>query len=259
MSFPGQSLGKLIWVTGGAGYLGSAIVSALDAAGVTTVCFDLAGRAELMVREKNLKNTIPVTADLSHIDTQRKAVAQALENYGVPDGVAHLTFASSPGTRVEDMSTDEFSRTLTLALTPTFDLCRTVGSRMAERGSGSVVLFSSMYGVVSPDPAIYHPPMNPNPIDYGTAKAGLLQMMRYLAVHYGPRGVRFNCVTPGPFPNPQVQSNHPDFVERLKGKTALKRYGVNHEIVGPTLFLLSEGATFVTGHSLAVDGGWTAW
>ncbi|HRE83620.1 MAG TPA: SDR family oxidoreductase, partial [Opitutaceae bacterium] len=92
--------------------------------------------------------------------------------------------------------------------------------------------------------------MNPNPIDYGTAKAGLLQMMRYLAVHYGPRGVRFNCVTPGPFPNPNVQSTYPDFVERLKGKTALRRYGVNHEIVGPTLFLLSDGATFVTGHSL---------
>jgi len=253
------SLGKVVWVTGGAGYLGSAIVGALDAAGVTTLCFDLPGRAEATIADRRLNHTVAVSCDLSDLEAQREIVGRMMDKYGVPDGVAHLTFASSSGKRVEELSTDDFSRTLTASLTPTFDLCRQVGARMAERGHGSVVLFSSMYGVVSPDPGIYLPPMTPNPIDYGTAKAGLLQMMRYLSVHFGASGVRFNCVTPGPFPNPGVQKAHPEFVDRLRGKTALHRVGRNHEIVGPTLFLLSEGSSFVTGHSLAVDGGWTAW
>jgi len=122
-----------------------------------------------------------------------------------------------------------------------------------------VVLFSSMYGVVSPDPRIYHDPMTPNPIDYGASKAAILQMARYLAVHYGPSGVRFNCVTPGPFPNPAVQKSHPAFIGDLSRKTALNRVGQNTEIVGPTLFLLSPAASYVTGHSLVVDGGWTSW
>jgi NAD(P)-dependent dehydrogenase (short-subunit alcohol dehydrogenase family) len=130
---------------------------------------------------------------------------------------------------------------------------------MKPKGLGSIVLFSSMYGVVAPDPRIYAAPMTPNPIDYGAAKAAILQLSRYLAVHYGPDGIRFNCVTPGPFPNPAVQKNHPQFIQDLSNKTALNRVGVNTEIVGPTLFLLSESASFVTGHSLVVDGGWTAW
>jgi NAD(P)-dependent dehydrogenase (short-subunit alcohol dehydrogenase family) len=101
--------------------------------------------------------------------------------------------------------------------------------------------------------------MAPNPIDYGAAKAALLQMARYFAVHYGPAGVRFNCITPGPFPNPGIQAAHPSFIGDLARKTALNRVGQNPEIVGPALFLLTDSASFVTGHTLAVDGGWTAW
>jgi NAD(P)-dependent dehydrogenase (short-subunit alcohol dehydrogenase family) len=116
-----------------------------------------------------------------------------------------------------------------------------------------------MYGVVAPDPRIYHDPMTPNPIDYGASKAAILQLSRYLAVHYGPVGIRFNCITPGPFPNPAVQKSHPEFIGNLGKKTALNRIGQNAEIVGPTLLLLTDSASFVTGHSLVVDGGWTAW
>ena len=144
-------------------------------------------------------------------------------------------------------------------ITPAFVLSRAVGEIMKARGSGSVVLFASMYGLVSPDPRIYHAPMAPNPIDYGASKAAVLQLARYLAVHYGPAGIRFNCITPGPFPNPGVQKTHPGFIADLERKTALGRVGQNAEIVGPTLFLLTDSASYVTGHSLVVDGGWTAW
>lgn len=251
--------GKTIWVTGGAGYLGSAITAALDAEGVRVVCFDLAGRAEAMVREKNLAHTIPITGDINDAASLPAFVDAMVAQHGVPDGLVHLAVASSAGFRLEQLPAAEFQKTFDLALTSSFVLCRAVAERMKARGSGSIVLFSSMYGLVSPDPRIYAAPLTPNPVDYGASKAALLQLSRYLAVHYGPSGVRFNCVTPGPFPNPAVQRDQPVFIGELARKTALNRIGQNSEIVGPTLFLLSDGASFVTGHSLVVDGGWTAW
>ena len=251
--------GQTIWITGGAGYLGTPITEALDAAGARVVCIDRDGRAEELVRTRQLSRTTGVSFDCSDTAALPGFVADLVARHGVPDGLAHLAFASSAGKTFAGLSAADFQRTFDEALTPGFVLCRAVGDRMQARGSGSVVLFSSMYGVVSPDPRIYHDPMTPNPIDYGASKAAILQMARYLAVHYGPSGVRFNCVTPGPFPNPAVQRSHPAFVGDLSRKTALNRVGQNTEIVGPTLFLLSPAASYVTGHSLVVDGGWTSW
>jgi NAD(P)-dependent dehydrogenase (short-subunit alcohol dehydrogenase family) len=251
--------GKTLWVTGGAGHLGAPITAALDAAGATVLCFDLAGRAENLVREKNLARTTGITFDFSATDSLPGLIEATIAQHGIPDGIAHLAFASSAGKRLEQLAPEEFQKTFDLALTPTFVLCRALAERMKDRGSGSIVLFSSMYGVVAPDPRIYAAPLTPNPIDYGASKAAILQLCRYFAVHYGPSGVRFNCVTPGPFPNPALQQAQPAFIAELARKTALNRIGQNHEIIGPTLFLLGDGASFVTGHSLVVDGGWTAW
>ena len=145
-------------------------------------------------------------------------VDRTVQAHGLPDGLVHLVTASSAGKRLEQLSADEFQRTFDLALTPSFVLCRELAERMKSRGSGSIVLFSSMYGMVSPDPRIYHHPMAPNPIDYGASKAATLQLSRYLAVHYGPHGIRFNCVTPGPFPNPAVQK-----IIRISSTTSPKR------------------------------------
>ena len=250
---------KTIWVTGGAGYLGSAITEALDAEAAKVVCFDLAGRAEAFVADRNLQRTIPVTFDVADAAAIPAFVAENIATHGLPDGLVHLAFASSAGKRLEELPPEEFQKTFDLALTPTFALCRALAERMKPRGAGSIVLFSSMYGVVAPDPRIYRDPLTPNPIDYGASKAAILQLSRYFAVHYGPSGIRFNCVTPGPFPNPGLQKSQSDFIGELAHKTALNRIGQNAEIVGPTLFLLGDGASFVTGHSLAVDGGWTAW
>lgn len=257
---PWHSLeGKTIWVTGGAGYLGSAITTALDAQCAKVLCFDLPGKAETLIQEHRLTRTVPLSIDVNNATELPTTIETMVAAHGLPDGVVHLVTASSGGKRLEHLSADEFQRTFDLALTPTFVLCRALAEKMKVRGSGSIVLFSSMYGLVSPDPRIYHDPMAPNPIDYGASKAATLQLSRYLAVHYGPHGVRFNCVTPGPFPNPAVQRDHPQFIDDLSRKTALNRIGQNREIVGPTLFLLTDSASFVTGHSLVVDGGWTIW
>jgi NAD(P)-dependent dehydrogenase (short-subunit alcohol dehydrogenase family) len=251
--------GKSVWVTGGAGYLGSVITRALDTQGASVVCIDLPDRAAALVREHGLQHTVPVSLDLSDPATLPMALDALIDAHGLPDSVAHLAFASSSGYALADLPAAVFQQTFDRALTPAFVMCRALAEQMKVRGSGSIVLFASMYGVVAPDPGIYRAPMQPNPIDYGASKAAILQLARYLAVHYGPAGLRFNCITPGPFPSPAVQSAHPAFVEDLTRKTALCRVGDHTEIVGPTLFLLSDQSSFVTGHSLVVDGGWTAW
>lgn len=251
--------GKIIWVTGGAGYLGSAITGALDSLCERVVCIDLDGRAEAFVREKRLTRTVPISFDASDASALPAFIDTAIAQHGLPDGVVHLVYASSSDKRLEQLPSEVFKKTLDLALTPTFVLCRELANRMKARGSGSIVLFASMYGLVAPDPRIYREPLTPNPIDYGASKAAVLQMSRYLAAHYGPTGIRFNCVTPGPFPNPTIQKNNPEFIGELSKKNVLHRIGKNTEIVGPTLFLLTDSASFVTGHSLVVDGGWTAW
>lgn len=251
--------GKKIWITGGAGYLGTPIIQALDRAGAHSVCIDLDGRAKALVRSNRLRHTVPVSFNVCDATLVGERATQLIHEHGVPDGIVHLAYASSAGKRLIDLTPAEFQRTFDLTLPATFVLCRTVAEAMKSRGSGSIVLFSSMYGVVSPDPRNYPGVMTPNPIDYGASKAAVLQMMRYLAVHYGTSGIRFNCVTPGPFSGPAVQKNEPEHVQRASAKTVLGRIGRNDEIVGPTLFLLTDSASFVTGHSLVVDGGWTAW
>ena len=112
---------------------------------------------------------------------------------------------------------------------------------------------------VSPDPSIYGESGMNNPPYYGAAKAGLVQLTRYLAVHLGSDRIRVNSVSPGPFPPPSLKTTAPEFHALLCEKTPLGRIGAAEELVGPVLFLLSDAASFVTGSDIRVDGGWTAW
>lgn len=92
---------------------------------------------------------------------------------------------------------------------------------------------ASMYGVVSPDLRIYSETTKPNPPFYGPAKAGLIQLTRYLACQLGPTRIRVNSVSPGPFPSPAVVGSDFEFVNRLEMKTPLGRIGQPEELAGP--------------------------
>lgn len=250
---------KTIWIIGGAGYLGQAVVRHLLGKNYRVVCADLKKKAFRFAEELQAgTDFVPASLDISQEIQIEDFVKGKVQDYGVPDGLVIMTYGAS-GKSFDAVSGVEFDAASGLGVTATFMLARRVGQEMEKQGNGSIVLFSSMYGMVSPDPGIYEPPMDVNPIEYGVGKAGIIQMTRYLAVHWARKGIRCNCISPGPFPNASVQDSHPEFVNRLRHKVPMGRIGQPEEIAGPALFLLSDDASYVTGQNIVVDGGWTAW
>jgi NAD(P)-dependent dehydrogenase (short-subunit alcohol dehydrogenase family) len=159
----------------------------------------------------------------------------------------------------EELSAADFNAGMRVSLTGAFLATREAGKLMRTQGHGSIIHFSSMYGVVSPDPRMYPATQAVNPIDYGVAKAGILQMVRYQAVQLASSGVRVNAVVPGPFPIPSTQGQDVEFMKRLQAKVPMGRVGNPKEISGAVVFLASDAASYVTGTQITVDGGWTAW
>ena len=250
--------GQDVWIFGGAGYLGSHVVELLHAAGASVLCVDLEKRAEQLVAQKNWSDRVtPASLNVSDDELER-FLQQQLAERGTPSGLVIMTYKST-GKALGELTAAEFDEANHVGLTSTFLIARDVGSKMAIKEQGSIVLFSSMYGTIAPDPAAYTSPMNPNPVEYGVGKAGIQQLSRYLSVYFGASGVRCNSISPGPFPFPAMQTSHPNFIAKLSAKTPLGRIGSASEMSGPVAFLLSDASTYITGHNLAVDGGWTAW
>jgi len=250
---------KWIWLIGGAGYLGAAVTKRLTELGAKVICADLDNKAfELAEAHDFAGQMVPETLDIGNEKALMEFITRNREKYGPPDGLVNLSYAATT-MKLEDISGSEFDAVNHIGLTANFILGRAVGKAMAAHEGGSLVFFASMYGMVVPDPGMYEPPMNPNPIEYGVGKAGIIQMTRYLAMHFGPQKVRFNCISPGPFPNLEVRKKNPEFTAKLGKKTFLQRPGHADEIAGPVAFLLSDASAYITGHNLVVDGGWTSW
>jgi NAD(P)-dependent dehydrogenase (short-subunit alcohol dehydrogenase family) len=240
--------GKSALVVGAGSGIGEASAHGLAAFGARVVCADVSAQAA-----QNTAGEIHSEggeAEALELDmTDPKSVGAAVEHVGSPD-----VLVSTPSINVRkpvlEVTDEEFDRVINLNLKGTFRLIRNFGRGMAERGSGSIIAFSSIRGqVVEPGQGIY-----------AATKAGTVQMLRALASEVGPRGVRVNTIAPGVVETPltaQIKDS-PDWYESYAAKSILGRWAQPREMVGMVVYLASEASSFVTGAFMLVDGGWTA-
>ena len=254
--------GKVAWVVGGAGVLGCPVCRALAEHGAHVVVADI--RAEPVRALVDSIRSEDLSAEWMLCDAgDEQAIVRAADDivarHGRIDVAVGMAYFYTK-TAMEEMTARQWEQGMRVTLTGAFVLGREAGRVMKAAGAGgSIVQFSSMYGVVSPDPRMYSPPHQVNPIDYGVAKAGVLQMVRYQAVMLAPHKIRVNAIVPGPFPDPNTQGADPEFLRRLSGKSPMGRVGRGTEMGGAVVYLASDASSYVTGTQLVVDGGWCAW
>jgi NAD(P)-dependent dehydrogenase (short-subunit alcohol dehydrogenase family) len=252
---------KKIAFFGAVGYLATPIIWKMAELGADLFIADyneeLAKKTAAEMSEKFPEQSFEAEyINTSDYESISKCFNTLKENFGDLDIMVSGVSAANNLT-VEEFTPEAINNTFATHVTGSFLLARNAAELMPD--GGSMVIFSSMYGQVAPDPDIYYLPMKPNPIDYGMAKAALNQMIRYLAVHFGEKNIRINGVAPGPFPNPASDGGCEDFIEQLENKVPLGRVGRQDEMTGSVLYLASYSSSFTNGHIINVDGGWTAW
>ena len=244
--------GKAVLVTGGAGGLGSAMARTLRAAGARVVLHDRqVARGETVVRELNAAGGGPpvrfVVGDLGDLAATR---AQALALDAKVGGFHGLVnnAAVVPPKPIAEYGLDEYEAIQRVNAHAAFALAQALAPSMARRGGGAIVNVCSI--TLGGEWANFVP--------YVASKGALLGMTRALARELGPAGIRVNAVSPGAIPT-DAEKVHPDpesYARWVVERQALKFRGTPADIAEAVLFLLSERSRFVTGHELAVNGGW---
>lgn len=260
--------GKVAVITGGAGILGRGYCQALAERGAEvvladidqTVCDTLATTLSAETGAKVRGMAVDLSSEDSIVDWA-KAI---LDTHGNIDILMNNAAAKADGffAPLEKYSLKTWNEVMAVNVNAVFLAVRELGPGMAERGCGSIINVSSIYGVVAPDQRIYEGSWYEDlggaintPMIYSATKGAVIAMTRYLATYYGPRGVRTNCITPGGVASGQNE----EFDRKYSAHVPMGRMARADEMIGALLYLASDASSYVNGQNLIVDGGWTAW
>ncbi len=248
--------GQTALVTGAGTGLGKAMAAGLAEAGARVV---LVGRRPDVVAETAERliaeglDAVSIPADV----TEEEEVARLAREAGAIDILVNNA-GMSDRQPWETVTPDDWDRVLDVNLTAAFRLTQIFAPAMVKAGYGRIVNIASVYGLLAPDRSLYVEAGSFDLPSYGASKAGLLGLTRHLAGMLGPQGVTVNAISPGMIETELTA----DLIgagtrAALSGRTPVRRLGQPADIQAAVVFLASPQASFVTGHNLVVDGGFS--
>jgi NAD(P)-dependent dehydrogenase (short-subunit alcohol dehydrogenase family) len=241
--------GKIAAVIGAGSGIGEAVALGCGRLGARVACLDVE-----TTKAEDVARRIGAGAEARALDIRDGASVQSCfddlkARHGSLD-IAICTPSINVRKPILAYSEDELARVLDVNVKGNFNVLRAAGRIMTDQGSGSIVLFSSIRSLV----------VEPGQGVYAATKAAIVQLVRTAAAEFGPRGVRVNAVAPGVVDTPltaPIKAN-PEWYKAYSAKSVLGRWARPEEIAAPTLFLVSDAASYMTGTVVFVDGGWTA-
>ena len=240
---------KVIIVTGGSGLIGESIINNIRD------CGGIAINGDLNPGDTNKK--FYYKCDITNAESVNSFLNDVISKYGKIDGLVNNAYPRTKdwGNKFEDIELSSWKLNVDMQLNSCFFITQKVTEYMKINQSGSIVNIASIYGVVGSDFSIYENTSGmTSPAAYSAIKGGVINFTRYLASYLGKQGIRVNCVSPGGVFNDQ----NINFVKQYSKKVPLGRLAKPNEIAPSVSFLLSSDSSYITGHNLVIDGGWTA-
>ncbi len=251
--------GQVVVVSGGLGLIGKQISLAFIQHKATVVVADI---DEKLFESSFSKDNYNGQACFELLDISNKGSIEAgIKNinkkWGKIDVWVNAAYPRTAdwGNVLEDVSFESWNANIQVHLGGYFWAAKCALEQMKKRRSGCLINIGSHYGVVAPNFSIYEGTKMTMPVAYSAIKAAIINLSKYFATYYAPFNIRVNCICPAGVFNNQDDN----FIAKYNEIVPLKRMARDYEIAMPVLFLASEGASYITGHNLMVDGGLTIW
>lgn len=238
--------GRVGILTGGNGRVGQTFAEFLQ----------LSNRVYLFdIQDKGLSRSANVfyhQVDITDSDAVQSAVENILKKEARIDFLINNAAIQITDT-FEKMSVEDFRRSLDVNLNGAYICTKAVIPVMISQKNGNIINIASIYGITIADPQIYGDSGLNSPDGYAVSKAGLIHLTKYHAVNLVKYNIRVNCISPAGISNNQPR----EFLENYLPKLPIGRMMDRKELIGPLAFLLSDASSYITGHNLIVDGGFS--